>query len=753
MLNLRKIIFLLFLLLLVFVSSITAQTTSTTYFVSWDTGNDANDGLTWQTAFKTAGKACDAIGRNTSDGRTYTVYMAEGTYRPTSAITLTGNKTIRFIGGFPKPNEFTTDADTCNICVYAYPTILDIASSANASVIRIGQGSGTENQSTNVYFKGLTYDNVEASGGTADGTFLTCTLQSNNATVTMEHCYIKNYRSNAGTFIYVYKSDNHTFNFRNLYVSGGDMGEGFMLTTGGGFFRVYRNITLSGERASKNIKLNVENCIFTNNITREVDAGSLFKVQTDDASNGTKATFKNNKFCENGHVGTGVGTCIYIEGAEEVTLENNTFSGNDGRALVHLKKCYTKSIKNNVFYDNISTGRSGVAYSFEGVHNLATYDKDYVIDGDKFYGNYTVGTALGTADAGAVNAYQAPLIVKNSIFIGNYTTQAGGDGGAIFANNCGKLEIDFCYFKNNETKGSGFWGGSHGGAIYANGTFTKVKNSAFIGNKTTGISTKGGAICVEDGVLESSRCIYKNNDGYRSGGAIHHEGNFNFSSTNDKFYGNKAGINSVATDRGGGAVYFNGNLSTITFNGCEFLNNQSGRYGGAINVQGNALNSASDLNELLGCKFWNNTASSTPTGYRNQDVWSDGMATIGNNTTKISNCHMQHAQGDYPTSSWITYRFIFGLGNQFAVYPELSEPTPPDLTIPDASEYACPEATTVFNPHIEATVGTDISQVIIAENICVEEITTTKVSAFSNTGIPPFTFEYRIDKITPGMTD
>ncbi|MGI5974895.1 MAG: hypothetical protein ACOX7E_03995 [Paludibacter sp.] len=185
-LKIRSVFFLLVALL---ASGVAAQTPAK-YYVSWDTGSDnTGDGLTWQTAFKTVRKACDAIGRSTSDGRTYSVYMAEGRYTPPEAITLTGNKTIRFIGGFPKPNAFTTTADTCNICVYAYPTILDITSSANASVIRIGPQSGpVETQSTNVYFKGLTYDNTTTAGGAADGTFLTCTNYANNATVTMEHC-------------------------------------------------------------------------------------------------------------------------------------------------------------------------------------------------------------------------------------------------------------------------------------------------------------------------------------------------------------------------------------------------------------------------------------------------------------------------------------------------------------------------------------------------------------------------------------
>ncbi|HHU25016.1 MAG TPA: T9SS type A sorting domain-containing protein [Bacteroidales bacterium] len=679
----------LLLLLALFASSLTAQAQDPApYFVSWNTGNDANDGLTWQTAFKTVGKACQTIGLGTNDGRTYTIYMAEGRYTASQSIELTGNKTIRFIGGFPVPNEFTSATDTCNICVEAYPTIIDIEPTANASVIRIGPsavGSPVETQSTNVYFRGLTYDNTTTAGGAADGTLLTCTMYSNNATITMEYCYVKNYRSNAGSFIYIYGSDNHALRFKNVYVSGGQMGDGAGVTTGGGFLRVYRNIALGG--ANKNIKLNVENCTFTNNTTREVDAGSLFKIQTNVASNGTKAVFKNNVFCTNDHIGTGVGTCIFVEGGE-VTLENNTFSDNVGRATVHLDKCYAKSIKNNVFYNNTSDGRDGAAYSFNLTHDLgAGFTKAYVVEGDKFYGN-TALSGLGRAHGGAIRAKDAPLTVQNCIFLGNKTV-----------------------------------------------------------GSTVNNLVRGGAICVEDGSFTSSNCMYINNEARHSGGAIAHDGNFTFSSTNDIFYSNKAGMNGALSAQGGGAVLFiNNSDQNIAFYNCNFLDNQTGRNGGAIKVDG-PITGSSVLNILDNCKFWGNTAAYDNT----KDISFDGRVNIGTSATPITNCYMQHAQATYPQTGTIRRFYFASAGNQFGVNPNI--PVPPQ-TIPDASNFPCPEAATTFNPHIEATIGTDISitPLITETNICISEIATTKVSAFSDTGVAPFTFEYRIDKLAPGMT-
>ena len=226
-----------------------------------------------------------------------------------------------------------------------------------------------------------------------------------------------------------------------------------------------------------------------------------------------------------------------------------------------------------MFYKNITARRGGAAYSFEGTHDLGgSYTTDYIIDNDKFYGNYTSSE---------------PTIVAN------------------------------------------------GGAIYANEAPLTVQNCTFIENKTTQATSKGGAIFTEDGKFTSSNCKYINNDAYHSGGAINHEGNFSFSSTNDTFYNNKAGINASSGTRGGGAVYFYQNLSNIAFNGCEFLNNQSGRYGGAINVQG-AWNTDSDLNVLNNCKFWGNIASVSYTHLGNKTIRFIGGFPVPNEFTSAT---------------------------------------------------------------------------------------------------------------------
>lgn len=227
-------------------------------------------------------------------------------------------------------------------------------------------------------------------------------------------------------------------------------------------------------------------------------------------SNGSKATFKNNKFCGNYHIDAGIGTNIYAEGVE-ISFDNNTFSNNDGRALVYLSSCHAKSISNNIFYNNTSTGQDGTAYFFEGEHDLSgvTISKDYVVSGDRFYGNTAQAGpagAPGTANGGVVFAKAgASLVFRNAIFIGNKTTQLTADGAAINALDLKKLEIDNCYFKNNETV-------RHGGAIAATNTPVLVSNSTFIGNKTTGLATRGGAIRVQGNTFSSSSSIYKNNE-------------------------------------------------------------------------------------------------------------------------------------------------------------------------------------------------------------------------------------------------
>lgn len=83
-----------------------------------------------------------------------------------------------------------------------------------------------------------------------------------------------------------------------------------------------------------------------------------------------------------------------------------------------------------MFYKNITARRGGAAYSFEGTHDLGgSYTTDYIIDNDKFYGNYTSSEPTIVANGGAIYANEAPLTVQNCTFIENKTTQATSKGG------------------------------------------------------------------------------------------------------------------------------------------------------------------------------------------------------------------------------------------------------------------------------------------------------------------------------------
>ena len=130
------------------------------YFVSETTGNDSNDGLTWQTAFKTIDKPV-SLKENTAG--TYNIYVAKGTYNM-QAHTLGAGVQMNVYGGFPVPNASTPPTATCTASVSDYTT--NMSSSVNGSNWRlVGSGGG-------LLLNGFTYT-ITNTGGLFNGSFIT----------------------------------------------------------------------------------------------------------------------------------------------------------------------------------------------------------------------------------------------------------------------------------------------------------------------------------------------------------------------------------------------------------------------------------------------------------------------------------------------------------------------------------------------------------------------------------------------------
>lgn len=74
------------------------------YYIS-PTGNDANDGLTSLTAFRTINKVVSEIIKFNLNGYQVTVYAANGSYAPGQLIALNGSGSVFFVGNSSSPSQ------------------------------------------------------------------------------------------------------------------------------------------------------------------------------------------------------------------------------------------------------------------------------------------------------------------------------------------------------------------------------------------------------------------------------------------------------------------------------------------------------------------------------------------------------------------------------------------------------------------------------------------------------------------------
>jgi predicted outer membrane repeat protein len=118
------------------------------------------------------------------------------------------------------------------------------------------------------------------------------------------------------------------------------------------------------------------------------------------------------------------------------------------------------------------------------------------------------------------------LVVKNSVFVGNYTEQVGG--GAINAGfyNDG-MEVWGCYFEDNQAT-------SGGGAVAVGGFGPKtVENCVFWHNRTTTLGSGGGALFVFGGAHVAGNTFVEN-----QGGHPQNAGSVRFSGGSSQFLNN-----------------------------------------------------------------------------------------------------------------------------------------------------------------------------------------------------------------------
>jgi hypothetical protein len=341
--KLSLIVFALF----IFVNAVQAQTT---YYVS-TSGNDANDGSSWATAFRNLTTAL-AAGRNSSSASVI-INVASGTYKPSEGVPNSNDRdaTFKFYrADFPASNSGKS------LKIYGgFDASTGIRTAKNNNTILSGD-IGVEGDNTdNAYHVAV----VAGIGSVADSVVVDgFTIRDGNANG--DGLYIVNQNLGiiryAGGGVSVTGNDNDKIAFRNCIFSSNAAN-----ITGG----------LGGGLSFDDSGILLDACIFENNSAGDFGGGA---IRGEGSGQGTiiNSIFLNNSGEQ--------GSALFINGVA-MSITNSTFTGNSGGSgCISVSSVTTISLANNIIYGNStafnsSHGTINAAYNiiqggFEGTGNI-----------------------------------------------------------------------------------------------------------------------------------------------------------------------------------------------------------------------------------------------------------------------------------------------------------------------------------------------------------------------------------------------
>jgi len=400
-----------------------------------------------------------------------TVYIAEGTYVPASAINLTMNIGHFIQGGFPAT---ATGTDLSGYDPSTYPTIID----GGGSIQLLDNASRLDT----FHLTGLTLQNANGIDGSA---FQSDFSNTNPIEYVFTDLVVQNCTaSGLGTFSVESKTHvDSKISFSNctfLNNSAGDGGAIYMLS-------VYNTAGSSAVPGN----FNIDGCTFEGNTSSAIGGGAIMLR----SSNGW--TISNCDFCNNTAT-TSRGGALHLYLSYSDVIENTNFFENStnefGGAI--YGSFTTTTITNSVFVGNSST-------PFDGGAILGT-NSSWQIDATNFYNN-TAGNGGAIKSSSWYSNIRSSA--NNCIFSGNEATGLGtvsgtNGGGALCIGsnvNPNGWDIDSCTFVNN-TADANSWGG----AISHGEIESTLTNSLFYNN------TKGG----NAGILGSDIVNYDNTGGF-----------------------------------------------------------------------------------------------------------------------------------------------------------------------------------------------------------------------------------------------
>ena len=622
------------------------------YYVSAKAGNDARNGTSWNDAFKTLRQALAMADKSTNTN--VNIYIAEGQYdvgEPVSYksgfyfLTKPG-QTLNIKGGFPTPGARTLPTDKCNNNPKEYTTELTCSKNIQTSVFL------TQAANQTLTLSGLTFNSKRFNGTNEYGALITLDEGSKeNVHFKMSDCVINYYKSAGAGVIFVRNAHNNPkVELERIEVLQGERSGLF----GGGF--------LAFEEIAKHVNTQIDVRYVTFHDMRHI--GSTVMCCLIGAINsGTKAE-NPNSYVRIDHMqvnrcdalaGTGQKPTMLFNGFEKVEVTNSVFhnsrAGNGG--IMQVGGFVNFLSENNQYYNNFGGDIGGAISIITGNSQINTNTpRKAVFRNDEYHGNST-GASLAKGDGGAVhisskNETNRPLsvLVENCNFANNFTTAL--EGGAMFIDVDGKVEIKNSMFCNNTANKDGSSGTGSGGAIRFAGANPLIIDGCYFSNNAT---KKGGGafeIDIANMRFEVKNTVFVRNtckDGsdigaaglYPSGGAVAvPSGHGSF--TNCKFIGNSS--NSF----GGGVGIRNNTFMTdipITFENCEFDGNKSNN-GGAIGQ----INNRHEL-KVNNCVFKNNLA------YGVERTGNEGGGAI---------CMLENCKGTVLTNNTFTKNSSTGYG-------------------------------------------------------------------------------------------
>lgn len=582
------------------------------YYVSAKAGNDARNGTSWNDAFKTLRQAL--VMADQSKNLNVNIYIAEGQYdvgEPVSYksgfyfLTKPG-QTLNIKGGFPTPGARTLPTDKCNNNPKEYTTELISNQNITTSVFL------TQAANQTLTLSGLTFNSKRFNGNDNYGALITLDAGSKeNVHFKMSDCVINYYKSGGAGAIFVRNHHNNPkVELERIEVLQGERKGLF----GGGF--------LAFEEIANHVNTQIDVRYVTFHDMRHI--GSTVMCCLIGAINsGTKAE-NPNSYVRIDHMqvnrcdalaGTGQKPTMLFKGFEKVEVTNSVFhnsrAGNGG--IMQVGGFVSFLSENNQYYNNFGGDIGGAISIITGNSQInKNTPRTAVFRNDEYHGNST-GASLAKGDGGAVhisskNVKDSPLsvLVENCNFANNFTTAL--EGGAMFIDVDGKVEIKNSRFCNNTANKDGSSGTGSGGAIRFAGANPLIIDGCYFSNNAT---KKGGGafeIDIANMPFEVKNTVFVGNtckEGAESGGVIYPSGGAvslpsgHGSFTNCKFIGN------TSNSFGGGVSIRNNTFVTdkpITFDNCEFDGNKSNN-GGAIGQ----INNGHEV-IVTNCVFKNNLA-------------------------------------------------------------------------------------------------------------------------------------------------